>query len=152
MLEHVDPRQPLGTRLFNAVMRVSVAPAFEAVCLRQQNGRTEVLLTQRSLDDTAYPGEWHCPGTFYRPNELDDDCVARLGKKEGVVITRYAFVTNWNNPHEARGHCMHLIHLCTVEGASEGRWFSINALPEQMVTFHRDVMLPAAVEFFQRVV
>lgn len=148
LLRRVDPSSPLGTRLFEAVMRLSVAPAFEAVCLRSRPNDLEVLLTQRASDDTAYPGMWHCPGTFYRPGEDDEACVRRLGAKEGVTITSAMFVGKWNNPYEARGHCMHLVHLCKVDGAPAGQWFPLGALPQPMVDFHRDVIIQMAVGRF----
>lgn len=154
-LREIDPRRPFGTELFDAVMRVSPQVAFEAVCLRRgHRRRIEVLLTQRAPDDTAYPSHWHAPGTFLRPYESFGDCVARLAKKEGVVITNHTFVDAWNNPGEVRGHSVHLIHWCHVDDDAMGQWFpweDIRAgrVATPMVDFHRDLVIPRAIEAFK---
>ena len=66
-LKIVDPTKPLGTEIFNALARVTVSVAMEAVCLRRQLyipeinsevlSELQVYLVQRAPDDTAYPGE-----------------------------------------------------------------------------------------------
>lgn len=68
-LQEIDPTKPYGTALFGAIARVSVTVCIEAVCLWQMEGRMEVLLTKRDVNDPAYPNMWHCPGTTMRPGE-----------------------------------------------------------------------------------
>src|SRR3989338_5641250 len=84
LLRWVDPAKPYGAPLFNAFARLTVSVAVEAVCLRKKlgTGEFEVYLTKRSLDETAYPGQWHIPGTVMRPMEDLEDAFARLGAKE----------------------------------------------------------------------
>mgnify|MGYP001374638995 CR=1 FL=1 len=62
------PNTPLGTELFDAVLRKTVSCCVEAVVV---NGEypIKVLLKRRADNDTTYPGQWHCPGTFLRPGE-----------------------------------------------------------------------------------
>lgn len=146
----IDPKRPLGTDLFNAHARLGITIAIEAVCLREaDDGTVEVLLTQRAANDPAYPGQQHCPGSAKRSGECDEDVFARLAKAEFFArITHKAFVTKWNNPHEARGHFEHYIYWCVIEGDSKGKWFPATALPENTVDHHRDTIIPIAIPAF----
>lgn len=153
MLNIIDPKKPYGQALFNALARLTISVACEAVCLRfdKQTQRVQVYLTQRTLQETAYPGEWHCPGSFYRPRETEDDVFDRLAKKEfGANFLSREFVTNvkW---HESRGDVISMVYLCVLEDnndALKGRWFPVDQLPEKTVECHRTKIIPAAVESF----
>ncbi|MBU3934953.1 NUDIX domain-containing protein, partial [Patescibacteria group bacterium] len=133
-LKVVDQTKPYGTALFDALARLTVSVAVEAVylCLNKRTGNIEVYLVQRSQDDTAYPGEWHCPGSVMRPGEGVEVVFDRLAKKEfgtGLISTR--FVANINHPTEARGHFFSLVYLCVLEEKANlrGKWFPVDALP-----------------------
>lgn len=152
-LEVVDPTKPLGTKLFNALARVTVSVAVEAVCLRinPANNKVEVYLTQRPETDPAYPGQWHCPGSIMRPGEEIVDIFVRLSRQEfDSKDLSWTFVANANHPFEARGHFFSLIYLCYLgekDGLS-GEWFPVDQLPEKTVTHHRARIIPAAVGAF----
>lgn len=150
-LGFINPRLPLGTELFNAVCPLTVGIAIEAVCLRRNaQGEIEVLLTQRSLTETAGPGEWHCPGSVQRPGESHDDVFARLEACEFCTkITSREFVRDVPNP-DSRGQFESKVHLCTVAEGGEGTCFPITALPEKTCTFHRDRVIPTAVVAFTK--
>ena len=155
-LKIVDPTQPLGTELFNALARITVSVAIEAVCLRYNSGtrKVEVYLIQRSPNDTAYPNEWHCPGSVMRPGESFEDVLGRLVKKEfcaNLVSTR--FVANINpsaSEPEARGHFLSIVYLCTLEKEEDlrGKWFAADQLPKQTVEHHRTRIIPCALGAF----
>ena len=135
---------PLGTELFDAIARHSVTLAVEAVCLRRGQRGIEVLLTQRPLDDTAYPGEWHCPGSVLRPGEEFEDVFERLADREfRGLVSSWRFVGEMNNPEEARGHFVSRIYLVVPEGEpKKGEWFTVDDLPKNTVDHHRDSIIP----------
>jgi ADP-ribose pyrophosphatase YjhB (NUDIX family) len=150
-LREVDPTKPYGTELFDALARVTVSVAVEAVCLRLDilTKQVEVYMVQRSPDDTAYPGEWHCPGSFLRPKEEMKDVFDRLSKREfNARVSPIHFVANVNW-HEVRGNLLSVVYLCTLEtGDLKGCWFPVDQLPEKTVECHRRRVIPAAVGVF----
>ncbi|MFA5878100.1 MAG: NUDIX domain-containing protein [Candidatus Staskawiczbacteria bacterium] len=155
-LKIVDSTQPLGTELFNALARITVSVAVEAVCLRynSEKKKVEVYLIQRSPNDTAYPHEWHCPGSVMRPGESFKDVLGRLAEGEfGANLVSPRFVANINpsaSEPEARGHFLSIVYLCTLEEkkALRGKWFSTDQLPEQTVEHHRTRIIPCALGAF----
>ena len=147
-LAKIDPAKPLGTELFNAILRASVGVAIEVVSVRRnaKNG-LEVLLAWRDETAPAYKNTWHCPGTFLRPAESEDEAIERLAKNELGCQVRIVKKVSWDdNPHEERGHCIHLIFLVELIGESRGKWFPINNLPPETVEHHRQVIIPMAAE------
>lgn len=154
LLGLVNPKEPLGTELFDALARITVSVAVEAVCLRYNNEdqRVEVYLTQRSKNDTAYPGQWHCPGSVLRPGEEEENVFLRLSQKEaGADIHSLGVIKNLNHSNEQRGHFFSVIHLCSITGRNDGKgkWFSVNNLPKNIVGHHRDYIIPMAVSEFE---
>jgi len=155
-LNKVDPTKPYGTELFDALARLTVSVAIEAVCLRL-NPTTkdiEVYLVQRSPNDTAYPGEWHCPGSVMRLRESFEDILERLAKKEfGANLVSARFVANINPSAlepEARGHFLSIVYLCVLEEKEglRGKWFPVNQLPDKTVEGHRKRIIPCALGAF----
>src|SRR3989344_6141080 len=150
MLAEIEPRKPYGTALFDALAKATISIGVEAVCLRLNlEKKVEVYLTQRSPNDAAYPGEWHCPGSVLRPTENWEDVFKRLAEREfGGRISSTRFIANANDPAEARAHFISVIYLCTLEEPTEnpkGKWFPVNHLPEKTVDCHRYRIIPAAV-------
>ena len=153
LLREIDPQKPYGTALFDELSRLTISVAVEAVCLHWNAGKkVEVYLTQRSPNDTAYPGEWHCPGSVLRPIEDISDVFIRLVKREfGVNLLDWSFVANVNHPTEARGHFFSLVYLCRLDreaNALKGSWFPVDQLPEKTVESHRYRIIPAAIGAF----
>ena len=149
-LAKIDPEKPLGTELFNAILRMSVGVAVEVVSIRlnAKNG-LEVLLVWRDETAPAYRNTWHCPGTFLRPAESEDEAIERLAKNEPGCQMRIIKKVGWDdNPSEERGHCIHPIFLVELIGKSKGKWFPVNNLPPETVEHHRQVIIPMAVEAF----
>ncbi len=150
LLKHIDPHKPFGTALFDAIARVSVSVAFEAVALRRnsETGEQEVYMVQRSMDDTAYPGQWHVPGSVIRPHERDERVFVRLSKREfGANIVKSRFRAMLSHPGEARGHFISLVYKVTLDGEpTKGKWFSIHKLPPHTVMSHRHYIIPIAAD------
>lgn len=148
LLGGIDPTKPKGAVLCNAIMRVWTTVAFEAVAIRGSAVTPEVYLRERASDDTAYPGEWHVPGSLYRHGERDRDVADRLEQEFGTPILSYNYVDKFTND-EQRGTIHSLIFL--VELARDPRiddrhnWFAVNNMPAKTVSFHRDPVIPMAV-------
>jgi ADP-ribose pyrophosphatase YjhB (NUDIX family) len=146
-----NPRKPLGTRLFEAIARLSITVAFEAVCLRQ-NPKTkalEVYLKQRR-ETEAYAGEWHCPGSVFRPGEIPADVLKRLAKREFKTKMKSDFVCVGDFfCNELRGYFLSRIYLVRPLGrlARDGRWQKVeDALQDSsVVEHHRSEVIPRAV-------
>ena len=152
--ESYDPKKGMGVELFNAIAKLKVTMTPEAVCLRHnsQNDKIEIYLVLRSLTDTAYPGQWHLPGSAMRPGEEIDDVFLRLEKNEiGIRVLSKKFVFHSNNPTEQRGHFFSLIFLCMLDsGDGYGKWFCVDDLPENTLMRHRSVIIPVALKEFMQ--
>lgn len=147
-----DPKKGMGRELFNAMVRLKVTITPEAACLRKdpESGNLQIYLIRRAPDDSAYPGQWHMPGSAIRPGEEIDDVFLRLEKNEiGIKIVSKKFGFHFNNPAEVRGHFFSLVYLCELENrAGFGKWFAVDALPENTLKHHSAIVIPAAIRFF----
>lgn len=155
ILGNVDPLLPYGTKLFDALARLTVTTACEAVAIRRRSddGTLEIFLRRREMDDSAYPGEWHAPGSAMRPGESFADVFARLELEFGGKVTSFNMVDCLNVPEEQRGHYVTPIFLVEIEG--EGRkddthgWYRFDALPEPMVGHHVRRIFPVVIKAFE---
>ena len=148
-LNRVDPMKPKGTKLHSALVRLVCAVAVEVVALRRDTttGGIMVLLRQRGLNEAAYQGMWHCPGSFVRPGESIDDVFNRLMASESLgSIRSQRHLDNCFWPEE-RGTICSDIRLVDADPAV-GHWFPVNNLPQAMVEQHRDVFIPMALKAF----
>lgn len=147
-----NPQKGLGTELFNAIARLKVTTTPEIVCFRKNvtTNALEVYLIERALSDTAYPGQWHIPGSALRPTEEIEDVFLRLEEKEiGLKIVSKKFAFHFNNPKEARGHFFSLVYLGTLEeGEGFGKWFAVDNLPLDTVAYHRSEVIPRTATLF----
>jgi ADP-ribose pyrophosphatase YjhB (NUDIX family) len=151
LLDQVNPDVPLGPELHSAVLRLSPAATIEAVALRRNGGNVEVLLRKRGLQEAAYPGQYHCPGSFFRRGEGVPEVFARLSANESlgtVVSFRFVDVYCWM---EERGWIVSFIYLLEVIYPLPGAdWYPVEDLPRPMVAHHESVIIPKAVELFCR--
>ncbi len=146
-------QKPLGSRLFEAIARLSVNVAFEAVYLRH-NKKTkalEVFLLKRGSHD-SFPGQWHVPGSVFRPGEKPKDVVGRLsGPREfgTPIISDFKCHGTIFIP-DARGWFLSLVYLvkCKKTPNRQGRWFNVKSLPKTVIPHHRKDVIPAAVSAF----
>jgi hypothetical protein len=151
LLRRIDPSKAYGTAFFEALCRLTVSTAFEAVPLRETtDGTIEVYMTLRPEDESAYGGQWHCAGSVMRPKDTDSTVFERLEREVGGKLVNRRFVGIFDNPGEARGHFRSEVYICVFDGDNgAGRWFAINNLPDRTVAHHRDSIIPMAVRFFR---
>lgn len=148
-LNRVDPMQPKGTKLHSALVRLVCATAIEAVALRRDatTGEVMVLLRQRGLNEAAYPGQWHCAGSFVRPGESVEGVFKRLMAIESLGAVRSQRHLGNCFWQEERGTICSDVRLVDADPAV-GYWFPVNNLPQAMVEYHRDVIIPMALKAF----
>ncbi len=148
-------QKPLGSRLFEAIARLSVSVAFEAVCLRR-NSKTkavEVFMLQRKPHE-SFPGQWHVPGAVFRPGEQPHNVVSRLAQREfGVqIISDFKCHGTFFVP-EPRGWFLSLVYLVKSKKTPthNGRWWNVKKLPKSLLPHHYKYIIPVAVKAFQKV-
>lgn len=156
VLRRINPYAAFGTALFNAIARLSWSQFFEAVALRRGPDKKlfEVFLRRRLDDDTAYPGEWHAPGSVFRPGENERMVANRVAREFGVPIREFAYVgeyVDWEKG-EARGSGVSRIYLVQLDGEpredERHGWFPVDKLPKVTVEAHRLGIIPKAVSAF----
>lgn len=147
-------QKPLGSRLFEAIARLSVNVAFEAVCLRR-NKKTkavEVFLLKRGLHE-SFPGQWHVPGAVFRSGEQPQDVAYRLGSKEfGARITSDFKCQALFFVPDPRGWFLSLVYLvkCKKVKNNQGRWLNVKNFPKNTIPHHFKNIIPAAVKKFKK--
>lgn len=148
MLGRLDPAKPIGTRLRDAIMRLSPGPFFTAALFRERVGATEIYLRQGAIDDIDYPGQWHVPGSFYRHGELDHDVEVRLARDFGAAKFEKSNLVGHQVLPESRGTIHAMIFLVELKGDpridSRHDWFRTDRLPDGMADLHRSVIIPNA--------
>lgn len=146
------PDSPLGTELFNAVARKSVTIAFEAVLFRVKAGKTEVYLTRRPPGE-AYEGQWHCPGSAFRPGERPMDVANRLSEREfGRQIGTFTYCDDFFYEEERGWYLSKVFFIeCSEEPTvtEDAGWSSVDNLPEPLVEHHRTHVIPIALKAYQ---
>lgn len=145
-------QKPLGSRLFEAIARLSVNVAFEAVCLRR-NKKTkaiEVFMIKRGPHE-SFPDQWHVPGAVFRPGEKPKDVAHRLSVKEfgADIISDFKCHGTFFVPEE-RGWFLSLVYLvrCKKDFVNEGVWWDVKKLPKNTVQHHLKSVIPSAVKAF----
>lgn len=138
--------------VFEAVGRIAVYPAIEFIPLRKVDGRIEVLLFQRPVDDIVWPSMWHTPGTILRPTDVRyEDAFARLINDElaGTEINPPIFM-GAELSSNARGRCLLLEHLVVIKGEPRaGRFFPVDGLPASFIGDQR-ASLDRAIDKFRQ--
>lgn len=144
------PSGELGAELFNAVAKKTVGCCIELVVI---NGKRpiEVLLKRRADNDTAYPGQWHCPGTFLRPGEGYGEALKRFVEDElaGAKLIEPAVLFPLDPIQEERGSIVQVVIMARIENlttADDLMWVGLedacNGQIENMVENHWRSILP----------
>lgn len=146
----VDPTKPYGTALFEALARLTVSVCVEMVITRRSGDFQEVLLRKRGADE-AHASQWHAVGSSLRPGEPLAKVIGRAIRECGdVSLPQPQFLGYFNNLTEERGHYLQLVYAIDATGSEiptiPGHlgWFSFEALPEDLIENHREVVLPLA--------
>lgn len=154
MLSLLNPKDPFGKELYNAIARVTISVAVEIVPWRVnlKTGKLEILLIRRQPDD-SHGGLLHTPGTIMLVGEeVERDTISRLINKElgqKCRLSDIIFVGNINYPNEVRGHCLSPVYTARVNGKQEeGEWWPIEELPpiEDCVKDHLLRLWPMAIQ------
>jgi ADP-ribose pyrophosphatase YjhB (NUDIX family) len=150
-LSFIDPARPMSTAFFNALARLTISNAYEAVYLRSiHRAKLEVLMTKRD-NQGVYPNQWHCPGSVQRPRESEEELFSRLAEHEfKTPIVARRLVEIYDLPNEARGHFKLHIYLINLQLGKNhaGNWFDVENLPDNTIWHHRDIVIPKAAEAF----
>lgn len=152
LMNKIDPTKPLGSELFDAVTYLAgCSPAFEGGLARMKDGRVQIYLRQRSMTESAYPGEWHLPGTFFRKGEQPMDVARRLCKSEleGVGVKSIRHLEDFF-VEEARGSVESKLYAIEVEGdpiGKSGQWFNLEDVPSPMVHHHAERLIPRLLKY-----
>lgn len=175
LLGKLDPGSYLPAPVFHALERLAALTAIENVFLRENQGKIEVLLTPRpSLkEDPYYGGQVNSPGSMLRGSDVpslpdaynlcDSESMGDTAKYEKVfrrILKDELGVTKFGSKPKLMGTFLYLTprglehvvaHLCTVreEDTPNGTWYCVGSLPENLVKHHREVLIPAAVEFYK---
>ncbi|MDO8566250.1 MAG: hypothetical protein Q7S04_03645 [Candidatus Moranbacteria bacterium] len=147
----VDPREPYGSALFNALARLTISVCVEMVILRKAaDSSQEVLLRKRGADE-VYAHQWHAVGSSFRPGDPVAKTSARALRELGnIPLPSPVFRGHFNCLTEERGHYVQLIYAIDATGVEiptmpgHIEWFSTEALPQDLVENHREVVLPVA--------
>lgn len=154
LLLRLDPNEPAGEKLCAAVMRFWTTNAFEAVAIRPGHQGPEVFLRQRAVNDTAYPGMWHVPGSLYRHGEEDRQVADRLNREFGTRINRFEYCGKLV-VSEKRGTVHPFVFLVELERDprldDEHKWVPVSKLrDENMVLHHLGQIIPMALRVWQQ--
>ena len=148
LLRRLKP--PYGPKVFPAWVENFVTTPVEMAVF---NSDRQILLVYR--EDPEYKG-WHSPGTILRDEEDVPTALERLinGELGGAKVTR-PVPLGWVEVHRGNGlgqnptrHEISLLHACFVQNLSlsgKDRLFSIDQLPENTLTHHKEVIIPEIV-------
>jgi ADP-ribose pyrophosphatase YjhB (NUDIX family) len=152
LLRRINPRRSFGSKLFEELARVTWSVALEAVALRKNtDGQVEVYLTKRAYTESVYPNLWHVPGSIFRPGESLWNVVDRLRSKEFSITQQSVKFVNpiYNENSELRGSMLSLVYLVELEkDDGRGKWYGVDMLPVDIVQFHKDTVIPEAINYF----
>lgn len=149
VLDLISPLEPYGTALFEALARLTVSVCVEMVIFRKTTSSQEVLLRKRGANE-VYPNQWHVVGSSFRPGDSVAETIARAIKECGDVnLPTPTFRGYYNNLNEERGHYVHLLYVIDATTdveiptkPGEIEWFSLEALPQDLIENHREIVLP----------
>jgi ADP-ribose pyrophosphatase YjhB (NUDIX family) len=153
LLSLVPANRPLGSKLFNALARLTITFAFEVAIVRQGKNGPEVYVARRESNE-AYANQWHVPGTALRPGETFAQAITRLCDREDLHIDQrpesLKVMGVFNHRHEERGHFVSYILLAEPEGDKmvTGLWVDIAGLSEAVIPHHRLNVIPRALTAF----
>lgn len=135
--------QPYSRQFTEALLGRIPALAVELVVLCRRNGVVHVLLTKRPADpDDPWAGEWHCPGSVAREDDLGGipAIIERLEEGElGCKLRSARRVYEHANPNfGGRKLSMQFVYLGQVAPGAEthGEWYAVNNLPHNIMAEH----------------
>lgn len=102
----------------------------------------DVLMLKRSKEETSSKGKWECPGGHIKKGETAWEAAKRETEEEiGRKINNkpIAVISTWIDPEHTKKYVMYIVRVNKKfkpklsHEHSDGKWFSINDLPENMI-------------------
>ena len=152
--ELVHPGNSLDRRLFESIARLTISVALEGVLLRRKKDQIEVFMLQRGKEE-SFSGQWHTPGSVFRPGEFPKDVVRRLSEREfKTTVSLMSDCIADSLVQESRGWFLSRVYLVEAEGKpnAKGRWFPVSKLPKNTISFHKNFVIPKAVKEFKKII
>lgn len=104
----------------------------------------QILLIQRGVE--PYKGFWGTPGGYVEWDESAEETVKREVKEEtGLDVKAVRLVNVYSSPDRHPKQVINILYVATVEegnpavgdDAEDIRWFTLDALPEQIAFDHK---------------
>ncbi|MEK7543772.1 MAG: NUDIX hydrolase [Patescibacteria group bacterium] len=120
--------------------------SIDAVIIKNNN----ILLIQRGVEPNK--GFWGTPGGYVSWDESTEETVKREVKEEtGLEVTETKLIGVYSSPARHPKQVINLVYLTKVndgepkhnDDATDAKWFSLDALPEQMALDHKQNILDA---------
>lgn len=143
ILNKVGARMSMA--FYNAVAAKFVLTAIETVVLREHARNTQVLLTERSVNDVHYAGQMHSPGSMLRASDQPGsyaDAFNRVQRSELKVTfcKEPEFVGNLFQYTE-RGPENGVVVICeTKDEPAKGNFCDVDKLPANLIHHHYPII------------
>jgi ADP-ribose pyrophosphatase YjhB (NUDIX family) len=140
--------------IFQEIARLTALPIVEVVPVRQvDNGRIQVLLTQREPDDALWPAMWHNPGTVIRATDEAGnyvDAMRRIFSEELdlAVVPELHFVTSFLHKTRRGTESTQIYWTELNKPSGLGNFFDAAALPSTTIGSHIEI-IQLAVKAYQ---
>ena len=150
-----ERRQQIPHVIFEMTLKTPHCPAAMELVLPRwvpdgtRRGRIEVFLTRREHGDPNWPElPYHTPGTYFWPQESDDETAARLALKElaPARLVRFEQVRSINLRHDydVLASTRSVVFCGRVEGEpANGKWFDLRAVRSgavPLIDSHHDIL------------
>jgi hypothetical protein len=139
--------------LFQSITRLTVSPILELIPLRKINGKVEVLMLKRPLDDPHWPGMLHTPGTYIRPTDTEitlESAFDRLVRGElELQLDVQTFFVQTIFHQVSRGMELGLVYGIDLSGVinfQKGEWFPVDDLPDISVKTQYEMIKNAVLQ------
>ncbi|MBP9699914.1 hypothetical protein KBD71_01375 [Candidatus Woesebacteria bacterium] len=139
--------------LFQSITRLTVSPILELIPLRTINGKVEVLMLKRPLDDPHWPGMLHTPGTYIRTTDTEitlQSAFDRLVRGElELQIDVQTFFVQTIFHQVNRGMELGLVYGMDLSGINnfpKGEWFPVDDLPDTSVKTQHEMIKNAVLQ------
>jgi hypothetical protein len=142
--------------IFTEILRLGVLTAYEVVPVRvSEEGKVQVLLTERPTTDPWWPGELHAPGVMVIPTDEDFEQVhERLMKVElgeGIITQEPVHVRNIILETKRGIENANIHYMQIMNGKpNEGTFYDIDKIPFDRLISHHQIIIPTAIAAFNK--
>ena len=142
-------QQPYTRDLAEALCGCMPVLAIEAIIMRGEGRKTEVLLLDRPDDDLHWRGQVCVPGSLLRTSDkMIEQVLERLARGEVLTpfasdkVIGYRLVTNSKGKRPSTFQLIHRVELASEP--KSGKWYPVVALPQNLVATQADMIYAAA--------